>query len=134
MNDPGNEGLQVRIVTEEREIGPDLVGGITQPHRINVSRDDEGIGFAVAIMLKGDGGIQGVRQAVGKKPGEFRVANRGGDFLDCRFDSLAGEAAFFKGWTFALELRHAFLFSNKEGMSSGKSIAGVGRCPGACNP
>src|SRR6202000_610395 len=65
----------------EGDVGPDLVGGVAEPHGVDVAGDDEGVGFVGGGGVgggEGDGGIEGVGEAIGEEPGEFGVGDFGG--------------------------------------------------------
>jgi len=70
------EVAQVSAVFGEGEIRPNLVGGITQPHGVDVAGDDEGVRAASAIIRRmGDGGVEGVGEAIGEEPRELGIAD-----------------------------------------------------------
>ena len=97
----------------EGQIGPDLVGGIAEPHGVDVAGDDKSVGLAAPprSVIGGElhGGVEGVGEAVGEEPCEFGVFDLGGGFGDDGFDHRGGEGAFVGRRALGFE-RHANSF------------------------
>ncbi len=96
MDDAGEQALEGGVLFGEGEVGPDLGGGIAQPHGVDIACDDEGVGLALE-GAGADGGVERVGEAVLEHPGEFGVGDEFFDFEDAGFDGGAGEFALGEG-------------------------------------
>ena len=80
-DDAFEEAAEGLVVGGHGEIGPDLGGGVAEPHGGDVAGEDGGVG--VAFEGAGlDGGVEGVGEAVGEEGGEGGVWDEGGSFGD----------------------------------------------------
>ena len=75
MDHTGQQISQLPVVTRQRQVGPDLGGGIAQPHRVDIAGDHEGVRLAFQVA-GAHGGVERIRKAVLEKPGELRVGTR----------------------------------------------------------
>ena len=76
----------------KRKVGPHLRGRIAQPHRVDVSGDNEGIGLAF-VAAGEDGSVERVGQAVAEHQPQLRIGDARADACNGRLDGGAGEAA-----------------------------------------
>ena len=88
------EEFEAGAVVGELDVGPDLVGGVAEPHGVDVAGDDEGVGFAGGRFFgEGDGGVKGVGEAIDEELAEVAVGDFLGGVRDDVFDERGGEAA-----------------------------------------
>jgi hypothetical protein len=73
MDDAPDQTLERLVLTDQREIGPDLGCGVPKPHGFDVAGDDERVGLPI-YLTEGDGRIEGVGKAVPEQPGNLRIA------------------------------------------------------------
>ena len=91
-----DEGFYFGVAVDKAQIRPHLIGGIAQPHGVDVAGNDKRIGTTLFILRGCHGGIERVGKTVGKKPRQFRVAQRLAHFGNRVFDDGAGKTAFFQ--------------------------------------
>lgn len=95
-DDPFEQGTEAGVLFGEREIRPDLRGGIAQPHGGDVAGDDGGVGLALESAGL-DGGVESVGEAVGEERGEGWVGDAGLGGEEELLDGFGVEAA-VGGW------------------------------------
>ncbi len=98
---PLDEPAQAVVFFHQGEIGPYLRGGIAQPHRVDVARDDERIGLPIDY-LEIDGRIQRVRKTVLEHPRELLIADGRLHLGDRALDGRAREVTLRQWRTLAL--------------------------------
>ncbi len=88
MDEPADHEPQLLVGLGERQIRRYLRRRIAQPECVNVARDDERIGLAVAFP-RSYGRVERIRVTILKQPGEFVVFDPRLNFNDLLFDRLA---------------------------------------------
>ena len=102
VDDAGQHALQLGVLLGQRQVGPDLGGGIAQPHGVDIAGDDEGVRFA--IQLAGtDRGVERIGKAVLEEPRQFRIGDGLLNLQDAALHGGAGEFALRERRTLAGE-------------------------------
>ena len=96
-DDAFEELAEFVIRAGKRKIGPDLRGGVAQPHRRDVAGKDCRIGLSFKLA-EGDCGVERVWQAVGKHLGEDGIADALAGCDDVGVDGGAAKLAIGRGW------------------------------------
>ena len=91
VDDTGNQQAQRLVFSAQADIGPHLGTGIAQPHRMDITRIDKGLGRAVAVFPEMHRGIQGVGEAIAEHPGQGRVGQLGLHLNDGLLHGLGGK-------------------------------------------
>ena len=86
------------VFAGQAQVGPHLGTAVAQPHGVDVTRIDEGVGMPVLIGFREmDGGVQGVGEAVGEHPAQARVGQQALDFGDLGLDGRSREEPVLRG-------------------------------------
>ena len=91
-DDAFDERRELFVLARERQIGPDLRGGVAQPHGVDVAGNDEGVGLAFEGAGK-DGGVERVGEAVAEHQAQLGIGDVRANAGDGGLDGGAGEAA-----------------------------------------
>ena len=86
MNQAHDKCFDFLIALDKMQIRPHLVGGIAQSYGVDVARNDKRIGTTLRVDVECNGRIERVGKAVGKKSGQFRVAQKPTDFSNGVFN------------------------------------------------
>ena len=125
VDDASEQVAQAWVGGGEREVGPDLGGGVAQPHGLDVAGEHGGVGPAVEGAGL-DGGVEGVGVAVDEELAELRVGDPSGALGEELLDGFRAEAAV--GW-FGAALGHVprgFDVALLRGCGSGVGRQGFG--------
>lgn len=79
------------ILVGQLDVRPDLRPGVPEPHSVDVSGVNERLEVAVLVLAEMNGGVKGVRVAVGEHPGEARVLQDALHLSDLVLDGLGAE-------------------------------------------
>src|SRR5262245_50703064 len=126
MDDAPDQAVEVGVLSDRGQVGPDLGRRIAQPHRVDVAGADERLGSLIGAR-GGDRRVERVRQRVGEQAPQTAICDPGSRPLDPPLDRCAaGGAVVWRRslpWTL---IRDAWRASRRHQAGHGRSAARSG--------
>ena len=93
-NDEATEHLlELWILIDESEVRQNLIGGVSEPHGIDVSCNNERERMSIHILEGGYSCVECVGQSIGEERGELRICHLACRALNILVDNGADEGA-----------------------------------------
>ena len=115
---------QLVVFADKSQVGPDLGGGVAEPHGVDVAGVDEGVVVTID-GAKVDGGVERVGEAVFEHPSQLLVRDHPFDAHDFFLDGFGDEEPFGDG---RAERQRVVRFVADGGVVVCHDGRGAGRC------